>query len=140
MASIDSTSAAHVDHPPVHPDTSDVNIRAVLRFLVGLVVAAAFIHLVVWLMFLLFATRDAVQVGAQYPLAAGQENRLPPEPRLQTNPRQDLRDLRAGENAVLNSYGWADKSRGVTRIPIAEAMKLTVERGLPARQEKDARK
>jgi hypothetical protein len=140
MANIESTPAAHVDHLPVHPDTSDVNIRAVLRFLVGLAVAAAFIHLAVWLMFLLFAGREASRAGAQYPLAAGQENRLPPEPRLQTNPRQDLRDLRAAEDGVLTSYGWVDKSRGIARMPIAEAMKLTVERGLPARQEKDARK
>ena len=60
---------------------------------------------------------------------------MPPEPRLQTNPRQDLRDLRAARRRVLKSYGWVDKNAGVVRIPIDEAMKLTVERGLPARQE-----
>ena len=71
----------------------------------------------------------------EFPLAAEQENRLPPEPRLQTNPRQDLRDLRSAEEAVLTGYGWVDKKAGIARIPIDEAMKLTVERGLPARQE-----
>ena len=34
----------------------------------------------------------------------------------------------------LNTYGWVDKNAGVVRIPIGEAMKLTIERGLPARQ------
>ena len=34
---------------------------------------------------------------------------------------------------MLDSYGWVDKNAGVVRIPIDEAMKLTLERGLPAR-------
>ena len=72
---------------------------------------------------------------AEYPLASSQGDRLPPEPRLQTNPREDLRTLRAKEDELLGSYGWVDKNAGVVRIPIEDAMKLTVERGLPARQE-----
>ncbi len=67
-------------------------------------------------------------------MAIGQENQLPPEPRLQTNPREDLLKLRASEDATLDSYGWVDKNLGIVRIPIALAMKLTLERGLPARQ------
>ena len=70
------------------------------------------------------------------PLAADQQTRLPPEPRLQTNPREDLRLLREQEDAILKSYGWVDRPAGVVRIPIEEAMKLTVQRGLPARQER----
>jgi hypothetical protein len=140
MANITSTAAARVDHPSVHHDTSDVNIGAVVKFGGGLIVVAVLIHLLVWVLFLFFAGREASHVGLQYPLAIGQENRLPPEPRLQTNPRQEMRDLRASEDAVLNGYGWVDKERGVVRIPIDEAMKLTLQRGLPARQEKEARK
>ena len=68
-----------------------------------------------------------------YPLAVGQDDRLPPEPRLQANPKQDLRDLRESEDALLKSYGWVDKNNGVVRIPIDEAMKLVLQRGLPAR-------
>ena len=58
---------------------------------------------------------------------------MPPEPRLQTNPRADLRDLRAHEDLVLGTYGWVDKPAGVVRIPIDEAMKITLQRGLPVR-------
>ena len=65
---------------------------------------------------------------------------MPPEPRLQTTPREDLRILREQEDAVLNSYGWVDRSTGVVRIPIEEAMKLTVQRGLPARTSPEERK
>jgi hypothetical protein len=77
--------------------------------------------------------REAARVAPQFPLAVGQENRLPPEPRLQTNPRQDLLDLRAAEETTLTTYGWVDKNAGIARIPIDEAMKRVVEKGLPAR-------
>jgi hypothetical protein len=59
--------------------------------------------------------------------------RLPPEPRLQTEPREDLRNLRESEERTLTTYGWVDRNAGVVRIPIDRAMTLTVERGLPSR-------
>jgi hypothetical protein len=117
-------------------ETSDVDIGGIFGFAVGLSVAGVFVCVLVWLLFTLFAAREARRVTPAFPLAAGQADRLPPEPRLQTNPRQDLRDLRSAEDAVLTGYGWVDKSAGVVRIPIGEAMKLTVKRGLPARREK----
>ena len=54
-------------------------------------------------------------------------------PRLQTLPTLDLRGLRSNEAQVLDSYAWEDKPRGVVRIPIARAMELIAERGLPER-------
>lgn len=120
-------------NPAVHHEESDVNIGAIFKIGTGLVILAAAIHVVVWLVFMYFDRREATNLRAQYPLAAGQELRLPPAPRLQVTPRQDLRDLRAREDQVLNSYQWVDRSAGVVRIPIEEAMKKTVERGLPVR-------
>ena len=123
-------------NPEVHHEATDINIRGVFGFGGALIVAAVFIHLGVWLLFLFLAGREAQKVQPEYPLAVGQERRLPPEPRLQANPREDLRRLREEEDAILNNYGWADKNAGTVRIPIGEAMKLTVERGLPVRQDK----
>ena len=76
----------------------------------------------------------------EYPLAVSQGTRLPPEPRLQTNPREDLRDFRAKEDELLGSYGWVDQRGGIVRIPIGDAMKLTVQRGLPARTVKEGKR
>ena len=118
----------------IHHETSDVNVRAILGFGVGLVIVAVIIHFLVWLMFAYFGSRESQLAAREFPLAAEQQNRLPPEPRLQANPRQDLTDLRRREDAILGSYGWVDQNAGVVRIPIDEAMKLTLERGLPARQ------
>jgi hypothetical protein len=131
-------AAAHgsdAENPTTHHETSDINIRGVFVFGIGLTVAAVLIHFMVWLLFMFFNGRESAKTMVQFPLAIGQENRLPPEPRLQTNPREDLRDLRASEDAILNGYGWVDKNKGVVHIPISEAMKLTLQRGLPVRQE-----
>lgn len=38
-----------------------------------------------------------------------------------------LRDLRAHEADVANSYGWVDQSKGVVRVPIERAMELTID-------------
>jgi hypothetical protein len=132
MADTHSTPA-HADQAAVHHETSDVSLGGILGFAAGLLIAAVLIHLLIWLLFLAFSEREARRATLTFPLAAGQAQRLPPEPRLQTNPRQEMRDLRAAEDAVLNSYGWVDKNAGIVRIPIGEAMKLTVQRGLPAR-------
>jgi hypothetical protein len=123
------------DHAAARHETSDVDIGGIFGFAIGLLVTGIAIHLFVWLLVLFFASRDAAHVMPAFPLAAGQESRVPPEPRLQTNPRQDLRDLRSAEDKVLTGYGWVDKNAGIARIPIGEAMKLTVEQGLPVRQE-----
>jgi hypothetical protein len=123
----------HHDNSSVHHEGSDVNVRGILIFGLGLFVTAAAIHILVWLLFLYFAGREAALGATTYPLAADQQTRVPPEPRLQTNPREDLRQFREQEDAILNSYGWVDRPAGVVRIPIEDAMKLTVKRGLPAR-------
>jgi hypothetical protein len=124
---------AHADD--VHHEESDVDIRGIFGFAAGLLIVAVFVYLFIFGLFKYFDARENVKDIAQYPLAAGQENRTPPEPRLQTDPRQDLADLRAKEDDLLGSYGWVDKNAEVVRLPIEQAMKLTLERGLPARQQ-----
>jgi hypothetical protein len=118
----------------VHHEESDVNIRAIFGFGLGLLVVGIIVHVAVFLLFQYFSGRqEAANSVRQYPLAAGQENRLPPEPRLQINPRQDLLDLRAQEDQLLSGYSWVDRNAGVVRIPIDSAMKLVLQRGLPSR-------
>ena len=122
-----------IDEPTVHHEESDVNVRAIFIFAGGLAVVAVIIHLAVWGLFDYFDRREADGTAA-HALAAG-EARVPPEPRLQVAPREDLARFRAREDEILNGYRWVDKGAGVVRIPIGEAMKLTVQRGLPVRQE-----
>jgi hypothetical protein len=57
-----------------------------------------------------------------------------PFPRLQVSPAEDLSEFRAREEAALKSYGWVNRTSGVVRIPVAKAMELVLQKGLPTRQ------
>jgi hypothetical protein len=80
---------------------------------------------------------------------AGQDTPIPrlarereamPEPRLQVDAPNDLRQMRAAEDAALDSYGWVDKDAGIVRIPVDRAMEILAKKGLPSRkQEKKTR-
>ena len=54
---------------------------------------------------------------------------IPPEPRLQTDPPADMRELRARETATLHTYGWSNEQASTVRIPIERAIDLVVTRG-----------
>jgi hypothetical protein len=55
-----------------------------------------------------------------------------PTPRLQTDDgNQDVADLHARENLLLNNYTWIDQPGGKVRIPIERAMELIAQQGLP---------
>jgi hypothetical protein len=55
-----------------------------------------------------------------------------PTPRLQTDDgNQDVTDLHAREDLLLDNYSWVDQSQGKVRIPIERAMELIAQKGLP---------
>jgi hypothetical protein len=56
-----------------------------------------------------------------------------PGPHLLTNEPTVLAKQRKMEHDTLGSYGWMDQKAGIARLPISEAKKLIVQRGLPAR-------
>ena len=65
------------------------------------------------------------------------EREATPGARLQVDANKNLRQMRAGEDAVLNSYGWVDKDSGTVRIPIERAMEILAKKGLPARKQEE---
>jgi hypothetical protein len=66
-----------------------------------------------------------------------QEREATPGPRLQVDANKDLRQMRAGEDTVLDSYGWVDKDSVIVRIPIQRAMEILAKKGLPARKQEE---
>jgi hypothetical protein len=55
-----------------------------------------------------------------------------PTPRLQTDDgNQDVADLHAREDLLLENYSWVDRSQGKVRIPIERAMQIIAKQGLP---------
>jgi len=126
----------HADaHDAVRHEESDVNVRAIFAYGAGLFAVLVVVASLVWLLFATLRGRAERSDAGASPFAAEKRALLPPEPRLQINPREDLRQLRAAEDAVLNGYRWVDRNAGIVRIPIDEAIRLTLERGLPSRDE-----
>ena len=120
-----------VQPPEAAHEHSDANVWIIVKFGLWLAISAIVIHVGLGGLFGLFVKRSQETVK-EYPLAT-QEHRLPSGPRLQQFPENEFHAFRQREEAILNEYGWVNKEAGVVRIPIEEAMKRTVEGGLPFR-------
>jgi len=116
----------------VRYEKEDINERSTFWFgfwILALMVGVSF--LVKPLYNLLVARGIETQAPAAYVADADPEALKPPAPRLQALPEVELAELRAQEEAILGSYAWVEKDRGIARIPIDEAVRIVAERGLP---------
>ncbi len=111
-----------------HEPTS-ISVGAIVAILAGAVVGAVVIGLALWLLLSFLSSRAEQADVPLSPIAT--VGQAPPAPRLQVNQQVDWQQLRATDEAVLNSYGKS--SDGSIRIPIDRAIDLTAQRGLPAR-------
>jgi hypothetical protein len=109
---------------------TDATVSHIVKFLAWIAVAAVVVHVGLALMYGLLIDRAMESGEPRYPLAAAQGERLPPAPRLQQFPRNEIFVFRRDEEALLRGYGWMNRAEGVVHIPIEEAMRLTVERGV----------
>jgi hypothetical protein len=115
-------------------EVRDVDVPRITMLAGGLVsMLVVAMLLMVWA-FNYLAAREKREQRPLSPMAAQRSGQLPPEPRLQVTPRRDLQDMRAEEDALLETYGWVDRSAGVVRIPVEEAIQRLAQRGLPARR------
>jgi hypothetical protein len=130
-----SADDEYLPSPDATYERTDAHARPIARFLLWLAVLTVLTHVGIAFMFTVMSGNRVAEVEPRYPLAAATVGEVP-EPqgwRLQTEPEVDMQRFRANENARLESYGWVDEEAGIVRMPIDEAMRLTLERGLPAR-------
>jgi len=113
----------------------DVSLRPLVWGFAGLVALVLVSVVLMRVMLGYLAVREAENSPPANPLAQSFGRPVPPEPRLQTDPLQDLQALHSEEDAVLNTYGWVDRKAGVVRIPVQRALDLLAQRGLPSRQQ-----
>jgi hypothetical protein len=121
----------HGANHDVQFEKSDVDASALLKYGFWLVVTTAVVVVLLWRLYFVFVRQEAARQPPPPILKADPEAMAAPPPNLQTRPVQDFEAFRAREDSVLGSYGWVDKEAGTVRIPIDEAMRLLVERGLP---------
>jgi hypothetical protein len=117
-------------------EVSDINPKRVA--MVGLVLATiiAVSLLVAYGLFHYFYSDETRTRPMPSPLSYSREPT--PEPRLSVERGEDLKTLNSEEDAMLKSYGWIDRDKGVVRIPIDRAIEILAERGLPVREAKSA--
>jgi hypothetical protein len=108
---------------------TDANVWQIVKFGIWLLLTAIVVHFGLGGMYVMLKKQSEV-TEQPYPLASTTEARLPPAPRLQQFPRNEYYEHYVAEQRKLESYGWVNKDAGVVHIPIEDAMRLTLERGV----------
>ena len=145
----ETPDVSHIKNPDVTHEASDVNISGILKFVMGLTVLGAVVFVLMWGMFRLLNAQETQKEPKAGPMAMTEEERLPPEPRLQAakgfgvkqengewvnleikEPEAEYRVLREQWERRLNCQS-ADESQSPTPncVPIEEAMKKLLEGG-----------
>src|SRR5580658_2099798 len=129
----------HAHEPHEHDsqvafERKDVNVFQISAFGIGLLLACIVVVFAMWAMFDFFFHREDAK-NADNPNALMMKERpsKPPEPRLQAEPRMELKDMKADEDTILSSYGWLDPNKGTVRIPIDLAIDMVAAKGLPSK-------
>jgi hypothetical protein len=128
-------------------DKSDLSVRGVFIFLLGVGIAGVIAHLVIWGLFVgaqkavpyetnanPMATMETMQQAPPLQNAGPQSAVKFPEPRLQTDDTADMSKFKAEEEMKLHPAQPYRTGDGAVHIDINDAMALIAQRGLPARQ------
>ena len=130
------------DQPPTNADvafeSSDIDTRTILSYLLYLALSVAAAFAVSVFVFKFTSKLAADSDTPMAPVHQGVGATMPPEPMLQgipghtTDPQLDMRDKREKDEAANEKLDWINKQAGIAKIPVDEAMKLIVTKGLPA--------
>lgn len=112
----------------------DVDVFQISAFGIGLLLSCLVVVFGMWAAFnWMFRYEDSKNKGTATESMRKERPALPPEPRLQGNPRQEIKDLQGDEDTILKSFGWIDPAKGTVRIPVALAIDLVAKKGLPSK-------
>ena len=116
-------------------ERTDAGARLIVFSVIGLSVGMVIVCLIV---VGIFKGMQRVMPAEPQTTSLVNPNRLPPEPRIQEHPADEIKALRWHEDYVLNHYGWVDQKAGVVRLPIDKAIDIMAKRGFPTRPEATA--
>lgn len=152
----ETPDVSYIKNVDVVHETSDVNVPALLKFVLALTVMTAAVYFLMLFLFNFLNAQEVKNEPPPGPMAMSERESLPPEPRLQAapgfaedltksigdaNPQQpkdplwEIRVLRQQWQTALNE-GAKDSTGRVVGIPIEEAMKRVVTAGSPATGDK----
>ena len=118
----------HSPNPQIRHETTDVNVWAVGKFAIGLVVVTVVSVVLLFMLLRFFQGREETATAPSV-----EPTKVFPQPQLQKTPILDLRAIRAEEDKLLTGYAWVDQPKGVVRIPVSLAIDVLAKKGLPSR-------
>jgi hypothetical protein len=80
----ETPDVSHIKNLDVTHEASDVSVSGVAKFVLGLTVLGIVVFVLMWGMFGFFNAQEETREPPPGPMAMSAEERLPPEPRLQT--------------------------------------------------------
>jgi len=105
----------------------EVSVRLIVVSLAFLAVATAIVFVLVVgifrYLYTTYSTEEATRLSRPV---------IPPEPRIEVAPYEQLQQVRAREDHVLTTYAWVDKDGGKVRVPIDRAIDMLAAKGLPS--------
>jgi hypothetical protein len=116
-------------------ELSDLRPGYIACFGIGLAVVLG-IAVVIASLVVHYKTVQQARQDTPIPRLAREREATPGTP-LQVDAPNELRQMRAAEEAALDSYGWVDKDAGIVRIPVDRAMEILAKKGLPARKQEE---
>ena len=163
----ETPDTSHIKNVDVTHETSDVQVGSIAKFVVGLFVLTVATYVVLWGMFV-FLERNELKIEQQHPrppMALSGDERMPPEPRLQSAPGFGAKlEHEAASSAekheakptpspspkdplweidVLNKqwrdtleHGPVDEHGKRYGMPIEKAKEEVLKQGLPVREQK----
>jgi len=124
----DKTLLVEID-PTTRAERRDVNAKAIWIAGIGTLLG---VWAVVLLMYPLFTYYKYERTGGKNPAKVlTYLPAAPPTPRNVENSSRNLREFRAREDAMLNSYQWVDRGKGIVSIPISRAIQILAQKGVP---------
>ena len=151
----ETPDVSHIKNIDVTHEASDVNVGGIVKFVVGLTIFAIAVQVLMWGMFRFLNAQEAGKEPQPGPMAMTEQERRPPDPKLQAapgfgvklengqwvplenrEPQAEYRVLREQWEGQLNC-GRRDNLEVLNRracTPIDQAMQKVVEgKGLPSR-------
>jgi len=124
--------------PRQRHESRDVNIWAISKVGLGLILTTVASAAIVWGLFVYLR----VEYNAQPPERGIDVNAMkwPAAPNLLYNvdESRNQTDYRSAEEQTLNGYSWVDQQHTQIKIPISQAIDKLVEKGLPVRNQPPA--
>ncbi len=149
----ETPDASDIRNEDTTHEVSDVDTRAIMRFVLFLAVVIAVSMGLLWGMYRLFESWTREAEGERPPMARTEKEREPPDPKLQgapgfkvkdettvltdrerdlqlKEPQAEMKAVQKSWKHEMESYGIVDPDQGFARIPITEAIKIVAQKGV----------